>query len=139
MAFEGTPHSIVSRSRVEANWDDREKEWFKTYAWPLTEEIWVTWPDDPECWRPMNHSCDPNSWLEGLDLVARRPISAGEEIRVDYATYGNNILAPFDCNCGAPECRGTIRDDDHLQPFMERYEGHLSDFVQRARRRAGAG
>ncbi|MGD2120462.1 MAG: SET domain-containing protein-lysine N-methyltransferase [Gemmatimonadota bacterium] len=137
MAFEGTPHTIVSRAWVEKNWGERGKEWFKAYAWPLTEDIWVTWSEDPECWRPINHSCDPNAWLEGLDLVARRPIANGEEIRVDYATYGNNIQAPFDCTCGSSQCRGRVREDDHLQPFMERYGGHISDFVRSARRQAG--
>ncbi len=133
MVFEGRPHTIVSRAWVERHWGEREKEWFKAYAWPLTEEVWVTWPDDPESWRPVNHSCDPNAWLEGLDLVARRPIPAGEEIRVDYATYGNNILAPFDCTCASTQCRGRVREDDHLQPFMERYGDHISDFVRTKR------
>jgi D-alanine-D-alanine ligase-like ATP-grasp enzyme len=131
--FENTPHSLASRSRMEKAWEEREQEWFRHYAWPLTEEVWVTWPEDPEEWRPMKHSCDPNCWLEGLDVVARRAIRKGEELRVDYATYGNNLLAPFDCECDAPNCRGRIREDDHLQPFMDRYGSHLSDFVRKKR------
>ena len=122
-------HPRDPRAWVEEQWGRREQDWFRAYAWPLTDEVWVTWPEDPEEWRPINHSCDPNAWLEGLDLVARRGIAQGEEIRVDYATYGNNILAPFDCTCGATECRGRIREDDHLQPFMERYGDHISDYV----------
>jgi D-alanine-D-alanine ligase len=133
MEFESTPHTLVTRSWVEENWNGKAQEWFRAYAWPLTDEVWVTWPKDPEDWRPVNHSCDPNAWLEGLNLVARRPIEAGEEIRVDYATYGNNILSPFDCACRAPDCRGRVSEDDHLQPFMERYGSHLSDFVRRVR------
>lgn len=135
MPFEGAPHTLVSRSRVENCWDERRKEWFRKYAWPLTEEIWVTWPEDPEAWVPINHSCDPNTWLEGLDLVARRRIEKGEELRVDYATYGNNILAPFDCSCGSKACRGRVEADDHLKGLMDRYGSHLSDYVKRARRR----
>jgi len=136
MAFEGTPHTLVSRSRVEATWDERQKDWFRRYAWPITDEMWVAWPDEPDDWRPVNHSCDPNAWLEGLDLVARRAISRGEEIRVDYATYGNNILAPFDCTCGAMTCRDRVCEDDHLQIFMEGYGSHLSDFVKGKRKLA---
>jgi D-alanine-D-alanine ligase len=137
MAFEGAPHILVTRSRVESGWDERRREWFRRYAWPLSDEVWVTWSEEPEEWRPINHSCDPNSWLDGLDLVARRPIRKGEEIRIDYATYGNNILAPFDCDCGSEMCRGRIREDDHLQPFLDRYEGHISSYV-RQKREGGA-
>jgi D-alanine-D-alanine ligase len=133
MKFEGRAHTLVTREWVEREWGEREKSWFKAYAWPLTDEVWVTWPEDPEAWRPINHSCDPNTWLEGLNLVARRSIPPGEEIRVDYATYGNNILAPFDCACGAKDCRGRVRTDDHLQPVMKKYGSHLSDFVMRKR------
>jgi D-alanine-D-alanine ligase len=133
MAFEGTPHVLVTRDRAEREWGPREKEWFQGYAWPLTDEVWVTWSPDPEEWRPLNHSCDPNVWLEGLDLVARRTIAPGEEIRVDYATYGNNILAPFDCHCGAASCRGRVREDDHLGPALDRYGRHVSDFVKQKR------
>jgi D-alanine-D-alanine ligase len=133
MKFEGTAHNLVSRSHVDTEWDEPAKDWFRRYAWPLTDEVWVTWSEDPDEWRPINHSCDPNAWLSGLDLVARRTIEAGEEIRVDYATYGNNILAPFECTCGARRCRGRVRPDDHLQSFMEVYGPHLSDYVKRAR------
>jgi D-alanine-D-alanine ligase-like ATP-grasp enzyme len=137
MAFEEAPHVLVTRSWVEARWNDRKKDWFRRFAWPVTDELWVAWHEDPEHWRPMNHSCDPNAWLEGLNLVARRDISRGEEIRVDYATYGGNILSAFDCSCGATNCRGIVRPDDHVQPFMARYQDHLSDYVVRKRREAG--
>jgi D-alanine-D-alanine ligase len=118
---------------LEKHWSEQEKAWFHAYAWPLTDQVWVIWSEEPEEWRPINHSCDPNTWLEGLDLVARRDISQGEEIQVDYATYGNNVLAPFDCTCGAPECRGRVREDDHLKPFLEAYGDHISDFVRSKR------
>jgi D-alanine-D-alanine ligase len=130
MRFEDRPHTLVTRDWVEREWNGIQKEWFATYAWPLTDHVWVTWPEDPEEWKPVNHSCDPNSWLEGLNLVARRAIAQGEEIRVDYATYGNNILAPFDCSCGAKECRGRVEEDDHLQTFIDRYGDHVSDYVR---------
>jgi D-alanine-D-alanine ligase len=138
VTFEGAPHTLVTRSHVATHWNDREREWFRRYAWPLTDEVWVTWSHDPEEWMPINHSCDPNAWLEGLDLVARRPIAQGEEIHVDYATYGNNILAPFDCACGSAECRGRVRENDHLQPFIARYGPHVSDFVRAKRLEAGS-
>jgi hypothetical protein len=136
MEFQGAPHTLVTRDWIERDWSDRERGWFQTYAWPLTDQVWVTWPEDPEEWRPINHSCDPNAWLEELDLVARRDIRPGEEIRVDYATYGNNILTPFDCSCGATDCRGQVREDDHLLSLLDRYGDHISDYVMGKRESA---
>jgi D-alanine-D-alanine ligase len=133
MASQGAPHTLVTRSWMEGHWKAKGADWFRRNAWPLTDEIWAIWPDDPEEWRPMNHSCDPNAWLEGMDLIARRDISSGEEIRVDYVTYGKNILAPFDCACGASDCRGRVRKDDHLKGFISRYDDHVSDFVRSKR------
>ena len=133
MCFEGKPHTLVTREWVERKWVGRERDWFNTYAWPISDQVWATWPEDPEEWRPINHSCDPNAWLEGLNLVARCAIEVGEEIRIDYATYGNNILAPFDCDCGASACRGRVKEDDHLQPFLEAYGDHVSEFVREKR------
>ncbi len=137
--FEESAHSLVTRSWVEGTWDDQRKEWFRKNAWPLTDEVWVTRSQEPEDWKPINHSCDPNAWLEGFNLVARRPIPQGEEIRVDYATYGNNLLAPFDCECGSSHCRGRVREDDHLQPFMDRYGPHVSDWVRQKRNSSAPG
>jgi D-alanine-D-alanine ligase len=134
MVWEEQAHHLVTRSRVERAWDERHREWFVRYAWPLTDEIFVMWSDDPREWRPVNHACDPNAWLEGLDVVARRPIARGEEILLDYATFYDERMPPFACGCGAEECRRVIRGEDYLLDLVARYEGHLSDHV--ARRRA---
>ncbi|HUE77905.1 MAG TPA: SET domain-containing protein-lysine N-methyltransferase [Longimicrobiales bacterium] len=135
-AFEERPHVLVTRSHVETTWDEPHLTWFRRYAWPLTDEVWVTWASDPEQWRPVNHSCDPSAWLEGLDVVARRDIADGEEITLDYATFCNEVMPPFECHCGSAECRGVIRGEDFLQDFVARYGDHVSDYVRR-RREAG--
>jgi D-alanine-D-alanine ligase len=110
---------------------------FDRYAWPLAGDLHVTWSKDPDDWRPINHSCDPNTWLEGLDLVARRDIAAGEELTVDYATFCGPSMAPFECSCGAPVCRRVILGSDHLLPRIhERYGGHVSEFVRSAWRKS---
>jgi SET domain len=129
---------LVTRTHVEANWSEPHRSWFARYAWPLTEDVWVTWDSDPEEWRPINHSCDPAAWLDGLDVVARRPIAAGEEITLDYATFCNELMPAFECRCGSSLCRGTIRGDDFLQDFVARYGDHVSDYVRRRRREEGA-
>ena len=58
----------------------------------------------------INHSCEPNCYLKILYghilFFARRDISPGEEITIDYvATYHSDKKK---CRCGAASCRGTI-------------------------------
>lgn len=133
LAFEEQPHHLVTRGHVEAHWDERRKDWFDRYAWPLTDEVWVTWSEDPEHWRPVNHACDPNAWLQGLDVVARRAIADGEEITLDYATFYDERMPDFTCACGAEACRGTIRGTDYTGDFMTGYGDHVSDHIRRKR------
>ena len=96
-------------------------------------DLHVLWSADPEDWRPINHSCDPNTWLDGLDVVARRPIAAGEELTMDYATFCGPAMQSFACACGAAGCRGVVTGQDHLLPeIRERYGEHVSEFVRRA-------
>ncbi len=135
VAYEGSAHHVVSRRHVERTWEAPERDWFAGYAWPLGEDAWATWSPDPQEWKPLNHSCDPTAWLDGLDVVARRDLAAGEEITLDYATFCTEPMREFACACGAPECRGVIRGGDHLEPFVERYGAHVSGHV-RARRAA---
>ncbi len=133
IALEERSHHLVSRAHVEACWDERHKDWFARYAWPLTDDVWVTWSEDPEEWRPVNHSCDPSAWLEGLDVVARRAVAPGEEITLDYATFYGEQMPAFECTCGASCCRGVIRGADCLEDFVDRYGDHVSDYVRRKR------
>ncbi len=131
--YEEHSHILVTRKHVEHLWDERMSDWFARYAWPLTDDIWVMWSDKPDEWRPINHSCDPNAWLEGLDLVARRTIEVGEEITMDYATLYNERMPEFTCTCGASNCRGIIRGSDFLSPFVAQYGSHVSDYVRAKR------
>jgi D-alanine-D-alanine ligase len=135
-AHEEQPHVLVSRKHVGENWNPEQQHWFSQYAYPLTDEVFVSWSPDPEHWKPINHSCDPNAWLEGLDLVARREIRAGEEIRIDYATFYNERMDDFACHCGAAQCRRIIRGTDYLEDFVAAYGDHASDYV-RAKRLKG--
>lgn len=133
LVFEERPHTLVSLSRVEKGWGARERDWFDRYAWPLTDEIWAVWSEDPDEWRPINHSCEPAAWVEGLDVVARRAVEAGEEITLDYATFSNERMPSFECRCGASNCRRTIRGEDYLTDVVSRYGDHVSDYVRRRR------
>ncbi len=68
--------------------------------------------------RCLNHSCQPNAELVGIDfnkegtdgadlllLDAVREIAIGEEITIDYAWDSNNAI---ECFCGSPNCRGWV-------------------------------
>ena len=59
--------------------------------------------------------------------------SYGDEITLDYATFYEDRMPAFECECGSPGCRGTIRGSDHLADFVERYGDHVSDYVRRKR------
>lgn len=66
------------------------------------------------CWdhgRFVNHSCDPNCRSTGFDFeIAVRDIQPGDEITDDYGSL--NVDYEFDCRCGSPRCRSTIRASD---------------------------
>lgn len=132
-AYEEQPHVLVSRSHALRHWDEGRRRWFAQYAYPVSDEVYVMWSANPEDWKPLNHSCDPNCWLGGLNLVARRPIAPGEQITVDYATFCGPDMEEFVCACGAPDCRVIVRGSDCLQPEMARYGDHISDYVRSKR------
>ena len=65
-------------------------------------------------WRYLNHSCAPNAYLRGLELIALDDIPARAEITFDYNSTEWELAAPFTCLCGAPCCVGTVRGYRHL-------------------------
>ncbi len=52
----------------------------------------------------VNHSCDPNTEIKNNTLVARRNISAGEEITCNY-NYTEIGGSRVPCNCKNKACR----------------------------------
>jgi|GEM_PF-28577 len=57
----------------------------------------------------MNHSCDPNSFMnDERFMIANRNIAKGEEISFDYSTTEDVIAEKFICACGSEQCRGEI-------------------------------
>lgn len=99
---------ITTRRYVENSWSVKEKETFGKYAYPLSKEVFLLWDDNPANWAPQNHSCDPNTQYEGLNVVALRNISKGEELTLNYANFLDEHMEPFDCRCGAANCCGRI-------------------------------
>ncbi len=81
----------------------------------------------------INHSCDPNLGLRGqITLVALRNIEVGEEVCFDYAMTDCTPYDEFECHCGTPICRGTVRGDDWKLPELwAKYAGYFSPYLQR--------
>lgn len=103
----------------------------------------------PDCF--WNHSCDPNAWARyetstHAEIVARRPIAAGEEIRVDYLV-NNSGGDSWPCSCGAERCRGmtgvsffTLPDEfqrDYLPLLAPWFERRHADELAELRARLG--
>ncbi len=81
----------------------------------------------------FNHSCDSNGWMtDATTVVARRNITPGEEVTVDYAlqTAQPVPLLEVPCACGTAVCRGRITGNDwQLPAVQERYRGHFAPFI----------
>jgi hypothetical protein len=99
---------IVTRHWVASQWNAVEKENFARYAYPLSEEVFLLWDNNPAGWAPQNHSCSPNTQYDGLNVVATRSIAKGEELTLDYGSFLDNHMQPFECRCGAANCRKKI-------------------------------
>jgi D-alanine-D-alanine ligase len=110
---EEMPQRIVTRRYVERYWNVKEKETFRKYAYPLSKEVFLLWDNNPANWAPQNHSCDPNTAYEGLNVVALRHIKQGEELTLNYASFLDEHMEPFNCRCGAANCRGLVTGITH--------------------------
>ncbi len=111
VVFRGEERSqrIVTRRHVEEHWTPEQQAVFRRYAYPVSDEVYVLWAEDPAEWAPQNHSCEPNTGFQGLDVVALRDIPTGQELTLDYAELVDEEAEPFECHCGSAGCRGTIR------------------------------
>jgi D-alanine-D-alanine ligase len=113
LIFKGEEMSqrIVTKKWVEENWNEEEKLTFRRYAYPLGKEVFLLWSFLPQDWAPQNHSCDANTAFDGLNIIAKRQIPSEEELTLDYATFLDENAEPFNCLCGANNCRGIIKGE----------------------------
>lgn len=105
---EGRAQRIITKRFVDRNWNEDEKLHFRRYAYPVSEELFILWDDDPSEWAPQNHSCDPNTAFDGLNVLALKDIKEREELTLDYARFLDENMEPFQCCCGSATCRGMI-------------------------------
>ena len=116
----------------------KRKEWeAKGYVWAtIGEGLYLAYQlgkDEKDLTNFINHSCDPNVWMqEEVTLVARRHIPVGEELTVDYAMFeGNeNWMGPWECRCGSKLFRGKFTGKDWRSKVLQgRYQNHFSPFI----------
>ncbi len=106
---EGRSQRVITRRFVEGNWNESEKLHFRRYAYPVSRELFILWDEDPSEWAPQNHSCDPNTAFDGLNVMALSDIEEKEELTLDYAEFLDENMEPFQCGCGSKNCRGEVR------------------------------
>jgi D-alanine-D-alanine ligase len=99
---------IVSKRFVDENWNEKQKSDFKHYAYPISKEVYILWDSNPVNWAPQNHSCNANTFYEGLNVVALRDIHEGDELTLDYASFIDESMEPFACQCGSENCRKIV-------------------------------
>ena len=99
---------ITTARHVRHSWRPDDQTIFRQYAYPLSDEVFLLWEPDPANWAPQNHSCDPNTAFDGLNVVATRLISRDAELTLDYGAFLSDQSEPFTCHCNAAACRGTI-------------------------------
>ncbi len=95
------------------------------------------WRDSTGLARSINHSCDPNCGIKKLfQVVAMRPIAAGEEITWDYEMTERSWWWRMKCRCGSPECRRVIGSYSRMPARVRRrYKGYISSWLTRRSRR----
>jgi uncharacterized protein len=83
----------------------------------------------------MNHSCDSNLWMaDEVTVVARRDITAGEELTIDDAlfTVQPDWALELPCQCGTAVCRHALTGNNwQLVEMHERYYPRFSPFINK--------
>ena len=105
---QGRSQRIITRRFVEGHWNEEQQLQFRRYAYPLSNEVFVLWDEDPAEWAPQNHHCEANTRFDGLNVIAKRAIEKDEELTLDYAEFLDPAMEPFNCRCGSTNCRGKI-------------------------------
>ncbi len=99
---------IVTKKYVDEHWNEKQKNDFARYAYPVSNAVYILWSNNPEDWAPQNHSCQANSQYVGLNVVAIENIKMNDELTLDYASYLDDTAQSFECKCGSNNCRGII-------------------------------
>lgn len=91
----------------------QETKWYKGLL--IDKDYVLDLPPGSEYEAFVNHSCDPNVYIDGqIVFRALRDIEAMEFLNVDYGTFFLTKKNPIDpCNCGSTNCRGKVTGEDY--------------------------
>lgn len=90
-----------------------ESGWYKGLM--IDEDLILDLPNGSEYEAFVNHSCNPNVYIDGQVVFrALRDIRIDEFITVDYGTF-MLTKTPYikECNCGSDDCRKQITGEDY--------------------------
>lgn len=107
--LEEKPQRLATLSHIEKNWNAHQKEIFAKYAYAVSNEVFLLWSNNHQDWAPQNHSCDANTAYVGLNVKTTKFIQNGEELTLDYSSFLDDKMEPFDCKCGAANCKGSVK------------------------------
>ncbi|HEY8174619.1 MAG TPA: SET domain-containing protein-lysine N-methyltransferase [Gemmatimonadaceae bacterium] len=128
----------ITNAEADRRYEDARMRRHHTFLFILNGRTCIDAAVGGNVARYINHSCDPNCeaiidgphiWIEAL-----RDIRAGEELTYDYEydwlpKYTVKDLEFYGCQCGSPNCRGTIVDvparKRHLLAELRRRRAHL--------------
>lgn len=105
---EASAQRIITKRFVEKNWTPDQVKEFKKYAYPICDEVYILWDNDPQQWAPQNHSCEANTSYDGLNLIALCDIKNEDELTLDYRDLLDDTMDTFSCKCGSKNCRKII-------------------------------
>ena len=90
-----------------------EHKWYKGLL--IDKDLVIDLPEDEEYQGYINHSCEPNVYIDGQVVFrALRNIEAHEYLTIDYGTFMLTKKNPIDpCNCGTKNCRGKVTGADY--------------------------
>jgi hypothetical protein len=108
---------------------------FTTYCWQRDEFTWegATKAPKKDPINFVNHSCNPNMYFKNdYTLIARRDIKNGEALSIDYATCDTKYATIDECECGEPDCRKKVTNDDYKDPaIINKYLPFVRSFLLR--------
>ncbi|MDO8627955.1 MAG: SET domain-containing protein-lysine N-methyltransferase, partial [Candidatus Diapherotrites archaeon] len=80
----------------------------------------------------LNHSCNPNCGLKGLNkITAMKKIGIGEEISIEYSTIVDLKSWDMECMCASKNCRKIIKSYKFLpENLKKKYKNWKAEFLE---------
>lgn len=118
-------HIFTFRGKIcnEKNTKKLNEHYLMTVDW--NKVMYVSKP-----MRYINHSCNPNTGLKGLKVIALKNIKSGKELTIDYDTL--EYEWKMKCHCGSKDCRKIIKGWKYLpERLQNKYKrlGAVNDYL----------